>query len=274
MLFRSGQIERLAVILRQREREGEGSRYDRLRAEREIAELRTDVIAASVGIAAARSRIGRFLPEDTRILTVRGTLAVPAAPPEMAVLRTRALETRADYRAEQKTVDRFRLEEAAARRLRIPEPVVSGGVKRADTASNVTRTGVVFGVSIPLLVFNDGRYEVARYQAEQAQAQARAAVIARQIQSEVQGAYDVLATRRQALAAYQATLGAEGAELTRITRIAYDEGEVGILELLDSLRVTRLANLRVLELQAGIREAQIELERVLGFELSGGEVRP
>ena len=64
------------------------------------------------------------------------------------------------------------------------------------------------------------------------------------------------------------------ADVSRITRIAYDEGEVGILELLDSLRVTRLANLRVLELQAGIREAQIELERVLGFELNGGEVRP
>ena len=52
----TSQIEQLAEILRQREREGEGSRYDRLRAEREIAELRTDVIAANVGIAAARSR--------------------------------------------------------------------------------------------------------------------------------------------------------------------------------------------------------------------------
>ena len=276
----AGEIERLVAILRQRELEGEGSRYDRLRAEREVAELRTDLITANVIIAAARGRIGSFLPENTRVQTVQGTLATGTVPPDLAALQARAMGARADYRAEQKTVDRFALEAQAARRLRIPEPVVSGGLKRADVVtgsasgvSDVTRNGLVFSVSVPLLVFNDGRYEVARYQAEQEQARARAAVIARQIQSEVQGSYEVLDTRRQALAAYQATLSAEGAELTRITRVAYDEGEVGILELLDSLRVTRLANLRVLDLQAGVREAVIELERVLGFELSA-EVRP
>ena len=277
----ASEVERLAVILRQREQEGEGSRYDRLRAEREIAELRTDVIAANALIASARGRIGGFLPENTKVETARGSLATEIIAPGLEALQARAMEARADYRAEQKTLARFALEEQAARRLRIPEPLVSGGVKRADVTSaspsgfnSTTRTGVIFGISIPLQVFNDGRYEVARYQAEQEQAKARTAVIARQIQSEVEGAYGVLATRRQALAAYQAAVGSEGAELTRITRAAYDEGEVGILELLDSLRVTRVASLRLLDLQAGVREALIELERVLGFELTSGEVRP
>ena len=49
---------------------------------------------------------------------------------------------------------------------------------------------------------------------------------------------------------------------------------MGILELLDSLRVNRLASLRLLDLQAGVREAFIELERVVGAELSNGGVRP
>jgi len=63
-------------------------------------------------------------------------------------------------------------------------------------------------------------------------------------------------------------------ELTRITRVAYEEGEVGILELLDSLRANRLAGLRLLEFETGVREAFIELERVVGAELAAGEVRP
>ena len=78
----------------------------------------------------------------------------------------------------------------------------------------------------------------------------------------------MLTIRREALDAYQREIESAGAELTRITRVAYEEGEVGILELLDSLRVNRLASLRLLDLQAGVREAFIELERVVGAELT------
>ena len=266
----AGAIEELIRILRQREQEGEGSRYDRLRAEREIAELRTDVVGANALVAAARGRIGGFLPEGTQVASVRGSLPVAIDPPDIETLRARALEARADYRAEQKALTRFKLEEQAAQRLRIPDPQISGGVKRADITPGAARTGVVFSLSVPLPLFNNGRYEVARYQAEQNQAMARAAVLARQIQADIQGAREVLVIRREALAAYQRELESGGAELERITRVAYEEGEVGILELLDSLRVNRLASLRLLDLEAGVREAFIELERVVGAELTTG----
>jgi outer membrane protein, heavy metal efflux system len=276
----TGEVEQLIRILRQREQEGEGSRYDRVRAERELAELRTDGIAANALIAAARGRISGFLPEGTQVESVRGALLVLLEPPSLQDLMARAINSRADYRAEQKSLVRYQLEEQAARRLRMPDPEISAGVKRADVVSGTgpnpfsTRTGVVFSLNIPLPVFNSGRYEVARYQAEQTQAKTRAAVVARQMQTEIQGAREVLTIRREALVAYQRELASEGAELTRITRVAYEEGEVGILELLDSLRVNRLASVRLLELQAGVREAFIELERAVGAELTSGEVRP
>ena len=277
-----GEVEQLIGILRKREQEGEGSRYDRMRAERETAELRTDVVAANALIAAARGRISGFVPEGTQVQSVRGALPLTLEPPSVEALRALAMEARADYRAEQKTLARYRLEEQAARRLRVPDPQVSAGVKRADVFSgaglnqfsNQTQTGLVFSLTVPLPVFNSGRYEVARYQAEQEQAKARTAVLARQIQTEIQGAREVLTIRREALAEYQQELESAGIELTRITRVAYEEGEVGILELLDSLRVNRLASLRLLDLQVGVREAYIELERVVGLELSNGGVRP
>jgi cobalt-zinc-cadmium efflux system outer membrane protein len=267
------EVDQLIRILRQREDEGEGSRYDRVRAEREVFELRTDMVGANALIAAARGQISGYLPAGTQVPRVQGALLVSVEPPDLEILSRLALNSRADYRAEQKTVARYMLEEQAARRLRIPDPSVSAGVKRADVSSGITSTGVVFSLSVPLPVFNSGRYEVARYQAEQTQATARATVLARQIQTEVQGAREVLTIRRDALAAYQRELDSAGVELTRITRLAYEEGEVGILELLDSLRVTRLAGLRLLDLQASVREAFIELERVVGAELTG-EVRP
>jgi len=209
-------------------------------------------------------------------LSIAGSPAAQWEPATAEGLKARAIQNRADLRAEQKALTRYMFEEQAARRLRIPDPEIAGGVKRADVFgatgsgafADATRTGFVFSVSVPLPVFNSGRYEVARYQAEQEQTRARAAVLGRQIQSEIQGAREVLIIRRDALTAYQRELESAGVDLTRITRVAYEEGEVGILELLDSLRVNRLASLRLLELQAAVREAFIELERVVGTELA------
>ncbi len=131
----------------------------------------------------------------------------------------------------------------------------------------MVQSGFAFGVSIPLPVFNNGRYEVARYQVEQEQASARIAVLARQIRAEIEGAKGLLDIRRDALVSYQREIQSTGAELTLIAQTAYQEGEVGILELLDSLRVNSVASLRLLDLQAGAKEAFIELERVLGEEV-------
>ena len=85
--------------------------------------------------------------------------------------------------------------------LRQGETDVPAGIKRADALfvagpnpfSNTTQTGYTVGVSVPLPFFNNGRYEVARYQAEQEQAGARLAVLARQIRAEIEGARDLLA---------------------------------------------------------------------------------
>ena len=279
---RISEVEQLVGILRQRENEGEGSRYDRLRAEREVAELRTDLAAARSITASTRARLAGYLPGGTEVQQVRGELAVPPQVPDLEQVISRALNARADYRAEQKNVARYQIEEQAARRLRIPEPQVAAGVKRADVTSgvgpnpfaNVRHTGLAFSVSVPLPILNHGRYEVARYQAEQEQASARIALLSRQIRTEIEGARAVLVLRREALAAYEREIGPAGAELMRITETAYQEGEIGILELLDAFRVNGAANLHRLDLQAGIKEAFIELERVAGEELAGKEVQP
>jgi len=195
--------------------------------------------------------------------------------PDVEQLVRRAMGARADYRAEQRSLARYQIEEQAARRLRIPEPQVTAGLKRADVTSgigpnpfsNVTQTGLAFSLNVPLPIFNSGRYEVARYQAAQEQTNARIAVLSRQIRSEIQGARDVLTIRRDALAGFQREVEPASNELTRITQVAYQEGEIGILELLDSFRVTRATRLRMLDLQAGVKEAFIELERVVGEEV-------
>jgi cobalt-zinc-cadmium efflux system outer membrane protein len=269
------EVEQLVRLLRQREDEGEGSHYDRLRAERELTELRTDLAGAESLVAMGGARVAGFLPEGTVVARVAGLLRVPAQLPAQDELVRRALAARADYRVEQKNLARYQAEEQAARRLRIPEPTVSGGIKRGNVPiglpptpfADATRTAVAFSVTIPILAFNRGQFDVARFQAEQEQVRARTATLARRITTEIQGASDVASLRLNSLVVYNRELEAAGGELTRVTQVAYQEGEIGILELLDSLRVSRAASLRLLDLRAGVKEAFIELERVVGEEI-------
>ena len=57
-------FEEVIRILRTREQEGEGSRYDRLRAERELAEYRSQLALARTDVAQARAVLAGF-PKPT-----------------------------------------------------------------------------------------------------------------------------------------------------------------------------------------------------------------
>ena len=58
------------------------------------------------------------------------------------------------------------------------------------------------------------------------------------------------------------------AELADIANAAYEEGEYGILELLDAHRVVLGAELRLLELSAAARRAAINLDLAVGREVA------
>src|SRR5204863_10057941 len=59
------EVEQLIVVLRRRENEGEGSRYDRLRSERELYEIRVVVTTARSLVVAASARLAGSNTEGT-----------------------------------------------------------------------------------------------------------------------------------------------------------------------------------------------------------------
>ena len=60
---------------------------------------------------------------------------------------------------------------------------------------------------------------------------------------------------------------ASAEQIERIAQVSYEAGERGILELLDAYRVGASARLRQTTLDAAVREAEIELEFVSGWEI-------
>jgi cobalt-zinc-cadmium efflux system outer membrane protein len=261
------EIENVIRVLRDREREGEGSKFDRIRTERERAELLAELALVQAEMELERSRLVAFLPPATEIATVAGQIETILGALDGTALVQRAMGAREDFRAEQRRLEQFRLEERAADRLKIPEPVLNAGFKRADVGQNRIANGGVVGVTIPLPLFNKGQAEVARYSAEQERISARLQILTQRIRAAVEGTVRAFNVRVQARDRYRQELADSGPELIKIATVAYQEGEIGILQLLDAYRSQRQAQLRMLDIQAAVKEAQIELERVVGEEL-------
>ncbi len=261
------EIENVVRVLRDREREGEGSKFDRMRTERERAELLAELALVRAEMELERSRLVAFLPPATEIATVAGQIETVLGPLDGTTLVQRAMGAREDFRAEQRRLEQFRLEERAADRLKIPEPLLNAGFKRADVGQNRIANGGVVGVTVPLPLFNKGQAEVARYSAEQERISARLQILTQRIRAAVEGTVRAFNVRVQARDRYRQELADSGPELIRIATVAYQEGEIGVLQLLDAYRSQRQAQLRMLDIQAAVKEAQIELERVVGEEL-------
>lgn len=254
------EVERLIEILRTREREGEGSRFDRLRAEQELRDARQLVTSAAVSVVNARATLLGMLPPEVVLTKVVGAPSSPPPPISGETLMARATTTRAELRALRQSAQRATFEADAARRLRLPSPNVFGGVKRADDDAG-RETGSVFGLSLSIPLFDVGGRDVARWTAEQARIDAERASVETRIRSEITGASEALSMRLAAVAQDQ-----QGAaeELVQIAEVAYREGEVGILELLDAVRTASRARIRSIDVRLDVRLAQIALERAVG----------
>lgn len=256
----------LVDVLRAREDEGEGSRFDRLRAEREVAEIETDLRAAVIDRQVAQARLAAFLAPgtDPSGLTAAGDLAGRDAVTGLEALVTQALAERPDYRALAQSATQWTLERRAAERLRLPGAAVSAGLKRARSAPLGHDSGYALTATMSLPLFNRGQAQVARAEAARARTDAERQVLRGRIESEVRAAHAAAAGYRELAERYRLESVEPAAELAEIAAAAHDEGEFTILERLDAHSVMLSARLRLLELYAAARRAAVELDRAVG----------
>ena len=126
------EVERIIGLLQIREKEGEGSRFDRLRAEQELADVRQMSLEAAASAAEVRAAIAAVITDGTRVTRVDGVLYLDREIPPVDALNERALTTRGELRALSAAAERYRLEADAAHRARLPAPTIVGGLKRVE----------------------------------------------------------------------------------------------------------------------------------------------
>ena len=263
------ELRHLVELLRAREQEGEGSRFDRQRAEREVADEETDLAIARIEQEAAQASLAAFFApgSDPDGLVAAGTLddlATDAAADGLEALLPRALEQRADYRALASREAQWAIERRAAERLRLPDAAVTAGLKRSGNALFDAGPGYAVSATVGVPLFNRGQLQAARAEAARARIEAERHMLRGRIEQQLRVALTA-ARRYVALAGeYRLTSVEPAAELASIAQVAYEEGEYGVLELLDAHRVTLSAALRETELLAAARRATIELHRAVG----------
>lgn len=158
-----------------------------------------------------------------------------------------------------------------ARSQRVPDVTLSASARRLEVSNDVA---AVFGVSIPLQVFNGGRanLDAARAQQDQAMALRRAALLDAE-QAIASAETDVANAAANARAATGPALAA-AQEAARIARIGYREGKFGQLDLLEAEGMLAQTRSSAIDALAAYHDAQARLERLTARAPSNPEDRP
>jgi cobalt-zinc-cadmium efflux system outer membrane protein len=225
-----------------------------------------DAATAVADRARAQAALSGFLitplaPSVTAVSPSSPRLAVPSVDELMA----RAEQTRGEISALRHEVDAASFAERAASKRVIPEPEVVAGTKSSNAGSG--DIGSVVTVHVPLPLFDRGRPEKAAARARRSQAEAQLEALRTALRSQIASWREAVIQRREAADRYRATAVPASVDLERIAQVSYDAGERGILEVLDAYRGAATARIRQSALDLAVRQAELELEFVSGWEV-------
>jgi len=259
-------LQELAGVLGKREAAGDAAGFDRLRAEREVLEADVERAGAAADRARAQATLnGFFASADSPAITAVANNAARTVLPPVDALVARAEDTRGEINALRREIDAATFAERAAGRRAIPEPEVVAGTKSSNVGSGDVGGVVAVHVAIPL--FDRGRPEQALARARRSQAEVQLDALRAVVRSQISVWRSVVIERRAAADRYRAAALTTAMELERIAQVSYDAGERGILELLDAYRSSASARVRQGALDLAVRQAELELEFVSGWEV-------
>ena len=260
-------LRELAGVLASRGAAGDAAGFDRLRAERELLDVETDRSVAATDRVRAQAILASFfddMPDPSRIVAVGRSISPAPLPPLEALLEI-AESARGDLVALRHEIEAAAFAARAAGRRPVPEPEIVGGIKSSTVAGGAI--GSVIAVQLTLPLFDRARPEKALAAARDAQARARLDALRLVLRGQIAALRGAVVERRRGAERYRAEAIASADQIERIAQVSYAAGERGILELLDAYRIGSSARIRQAVLDATVRQTEIELEFVSGWEI-------
>jgi outer membrane protein, heavy metal efflux system len=238
------QADRMISLNRVRFKQGDLSALDLSRIEVERLRFQDDFFQADLALRNAKSSLLALLNASdlSHDVDVTGALQVdtkylePGMPPEATLdaLIQIALKQRPDLSARSWQEKRADTETRLQRAVRSPNVTVGGGYKR-----NATDNTIVFGVTVPLNVFNRNQGEIVRADAEQKRAASLVAAAQKEIQLEVQQAHNAVEINRLRVDYIRTQQLQKAEEVRRVTLESYNLGGATLIDYLDAQRTYR-----------------------------------
>ena len=200
-----------------------------------------------------------------------GTLDAGNISTDSAALWTTASQRRPSLVALRRQQEAARSGLLLARRERLAVPIASGGIL---TTQDVAGNSVLFGLSVPLPLFDRNQGAIAKAAAEMTAADLELQASLAEAQAEVESAADNLSRRKAALAAFESSVGQRAASLRQMAEDAYREGSADILELLDANRSLREIQLTRVEQREAVKLAEEQVISAAALDIADdGTVR-
>ncbi len=260
---RSARLERIAGAVKDLFDAGRVPRLDVVRTGAEAAAARADVFTASAERRAAAAGLAFLVGlEPGADLAAAGERPVPEPLPDLAALRPRAAAA-ADVRAADARGRAADARIARARREGLPALTLEGGVDYNDPTVEGTDKHVSLGLTIPV----GARAAVGVSTAERDRAAAERSRLVRVLDAELVAAWNRTEAARLRLEALDGSTLPASREAADLAGIAYREGRLDLLRLLESERALLDANTSRVETWVFWGSQRASLERLVGGKL-------
>ena len=268
----SGHVELLAHVTRvfreaeesASERFGEGdiSRYELRRIRVERARYEGALAQAELHAAETRRSLALQVSPESESRELAPAAPLVGAPPALDEQRVTSgtLAERPELLAARAALEAARADAALARGERIPDVTTTGGYKRQSDGLS----GAYLGLSLPVPIWDRRRGAVEAADARTSAAASRLALTRRQIENDVRSALDAYRSLMRRAALFDEMQSAAGEDLLEMAQVAYNEGEVELLDLLDAATASRDARVLEARLRADLWIGYFDLERAVG----------
>ncbi|MBI5101409.1 MAG: TolC family protein [Nitrospirae bacterium] len=242
---------------------GDASEADLMKLSGEKNKVVRGLEALRTDLKSEKRKLALLLNLQETDFDVSGEFSVKPVAFIYEILAAAVQQHRPDIRGQGKIVEASEASLSASKKEAIPSFGLEAGYKKRTGGFN----GFIFGVSIPLPLFNRNQGGIARAQAELTQEK----VVFEALQKKAAYEVNLLIERIASLQTRVADLARQvetSKELTKIAGIAYEEGETGLLELLDAARSEKELVVENNTLVYDYWAARFELEKAVGTRVT------
>lgn len=257
-----------ARISERRLREGDisgfAARRIRLETARYVVMRAEAVLARGTALLTLATLTGSPMDSSTQLRDPVADVTVAAMSVSGDSLVAVALRSRPELAAGGLEVDVATVETRLASRERLPSATLTVGSKREEVIGGDQLTGFVAGLSLPLPLWDRRSGAVGAAEAETQRRAADLAGVRRRITREVSEAVEALRAVQEQLRVLGPELQSDAESVLRSAQLAYAEGELSLIEWLDTVRAYYETQTSIVNLRAELVVRAAALERAVG----------